>query len=160
MEKSFGREFKAFNMINISKPIEDTCAIVIAVVLWVAALSHISNPYFFFERVIAYELPVPPILAKLATVIVPFLEFGLASSVVVSSHRRLIFSMTLLLFVLFAIVQVQALIRGLVIDCGCFGGLAKREVGGVSLSIAAGLALLSLIGFYFTPHRIETGVCA
>jgi len=53
----------------------------------------------------------------------------------------------------------KALVRGLAIECGCFGGLAKREIGGVSLGIAALLACFSLLGFYFAGNGIEPRAC-
>ena len=54
---------------------------------------------------------------------------------------------------------IVALVRGLVIDCGCFGALAKREVGTVSLSIATILLAVSGIGIYAEPSRDGQDKC-
>jgi len=140
-------------MNSIRTKIVGTCAMIVAVVLWVASISHIANPYYFFEKIVAYDLPLSTLTMKFASVVLPVVELGLASSLVTSTYRRPIFVISLGLFAIYMAVQAQALIRGLVIDCGCFGALAKREVGTVSLSIVTLLLAVSGIGIYAEPSR-------
>lgn len=142
---------KAKLMNSIWTKIAGTCAMIVAVVLWVASISHIANPYYFFEKIVAYDLAMSTFTMKAASVVLPVFELGIASSLVTCTHRRPIFIMALGLFAVFTVIQGQALVRGLVIDCGCFGALAKREVGTVSLSIATVLLAISGIGVYAEP---------
>ncbi|MEQ1830034.1 MAG: MauE/DoxX family redox-associated membrane protein [Pirellula sp.] len=140
-------------MNSIRTKIVGACAMIVAVVLWVASISHIANPYYFFEKIIAYDLPMSTFTMKMVSVVIPVVELGLASSLLTSAYRRPIFAMALGLFAVYTVVQGQALMRGLVIDCGCFGGFAKREVGAESLSIATALLAISLIGIVAEPKH-------
>ena len=100
--------------------------LVIAVVFAAAGIAKIADPTSFLAAILSYHLPLSAPILKLAAVVVPWLEllsglflaFGIwldAALVAVSG-----------LSLVFVAVALQAAIRGISIQCGCFGSLSDR----------------------------------
>ena len=58
--------------------------------------------------------------------------------------------MALLMFLVFATVQLSAIYRGLDIACGCFG--TSKEVSFLSVAANGVLAVIMLLGVYLAPE--------
>ena len=98
----------------------------IGVVLIWAALGKLANLHEFFTALLAYRLPLPIVLAKVAAVVLPWLEL-LCGLLLLANHRtHPALAWALFLFVVFTIATAQAWMRGLHIVCGC---LDLRLVG-------------------------------
>jgi uncharacterized membrane protein YphA (DoxX/SURF4 family) len=91
----------------------------IGVVLIWAALGKLANLHEFFTALLAYRLPLPVVVVKVAAVVLPWLEL-LCGLLLLANHRtHSALAWALFLFVVFTIATAQAWMRGLHIACGC-----------------------------------------
>lgn len=87
-----------------------------------AAVGKIRDPLAFADSIAAYELVPWKTGITLLALSLPTLEIILAAGLVTPRWRRTASLGTGLLMAVFTAALVSALIKGLVIDCGCFGG--------------------------------------
>lgn len=130
------------------------CAWGVGGVLTFAALGHLANPVFFLGNVVQYDLVSLP-FARLVAAALPWIELSLGAMLIMGVYRKTAFSVAGLLFILFVIAQSIALIRGLDIDCGCFGALVERPVGSGSLGLAAGMFCAAMLGRTCMPKHAD-----
>jgi protein-disulfide isomerase/uncharacterized membrane protein YphA (DoxX/SURF4 family) len=117
-----------------------------AVWIW-AALSKIGSPRTFTEAVRAYDA-TPEWLSKAIGYGLPVLELCIGILLIVGIAVRVAAIASAVLYLVFLIGIIQAAIRGIQLECGCFGG------GGVTnaptsytLDILRDVGLLILAGF-------------
>ena len=82
----------------------------------------------FAVQVDKYQV-LPAFLVVPFAYILPFFEIFLGLYLATGLFVRASALVGTVLFVVFAGAQVQALIRGLVLDCGCFGSVGQAPVG-------------------------------
>jgi Methylamine utilisation protein MauE len=124
---------------------EFLAGIVIAVFWLRSGLAHVTNSYYFLSSVYSYEI-VGPALGIAVAVGLPALQLVLAGALLA---RRFLGGALLLsagLLIVFAAVQVSALVRGLKIGCGCFGP-TERPIGGESLATTSLLLVCAVSAF-------------
>jgi uncharacterized membrane protein YphA (DoxX/SURF4 family) len=91
-------------------------------VLWLAAgLTKVADPAANVRAVRAYEV-LPEAVVPLVGYGLPFLEIGLGLLLLVGLAVRPAAVASAVLLVVFLAGVTQAWVRGLTIDCGCFGG--------------------------------------
>ncbi|MGA2613345.1 MAG: MauE/DoxX family redox-associated membrane protein [Spirochaetia bacterium] len=96
--------------------------------IWIfAGASKLPDLAGFAAQVDKYEL-LPHFLGSLAASILPFFEIFLGLYLAAGLFVRASALAGTILFVVFLAAQIQALIRGLTLDCGCFGALSKSTV--------------------------------
>jgi len=117
--------------------------IVLAFVFLYAAFFKISNPEAFAQSISNYRLlPFP--LINIFAIAIPWIEFVTAILLlfgIAVRENSLIISSLLLIFI-FAI--GISLIRGLNIDCGCFGTSAESKIGIQKILENIGLLIIGL----------------
>ena len=92
----------------------------IAILFSVSAYLHLSNPVAFFESIIKYKLVSSSVAAFVATVL-PAAMVVISIWLIIGVHKRATaFAASILLAAFFG-AQASAVIRGLEIDCGCYG---------------------------------------
>ena len=106
---------------------------VVAGVLAWAGVAKLGDPARFAADIDNYRL-LPPALAAMAAVYLPWLELGLAAGLLVPRLRVVARLLALGLILVFCAALCSAWARGLDIRCGCFGGSA----GGASTAQALG----------------------
>jgi uncharacterized membrane protein YphA (DoxX/SURF4 family) len=111
-----------------------------AVFVW-AAVPKLLDPAAFAEAIANYHL-VPDALVGAVAVVVPVLELVIAVALVVGLGARGAAIAAAAMLVSFTIGMIQAMARGIDLDCGCFGTATKTEVGWGS--IARNVALIGL----------------
>lgn len=116
----------------------------ISAFIWLA-----TNPLFFLGNIVQYDL-VSHGVAVLGSAVLPWLEISLAAMLLLNIERKVSFALSSILALLFIGAQASALMRGLSIDCGCFGALTQRSIGAESLSLAAAMLLSAVTGFLFS----------
>ena len=122
-----------------------------SILLWLSGVQHSSNGYRFYGTVVEYNI-VPDFIAVFAAATLPTTHLILAALLILPHNQaRIPLLATAALGTIFAMSQVAALMRGIPINCGCFGGMAERQVGLVSLSIAGSLVLISVLGAILSP---------
>jgi putative oxidoreductase len=83
-------------------------------------MKHFANPWAFLVAVSRYDL-FPYGFPRYVAMLLPSFQFILGSILCAGGFRKLAFIATFCLMLVFAFAQVQALLRGLEISCGCFG---------------------------------------
>jgi len=117
--------------------LEWTARLILAAVLLYAAIPKLLDPVAFAKAIDNYRVAFPLIgkgYVYFAAGFLPALELVTGLALLWNRTKRGAALMTSLLLILFIILISQALIRGLNIDCGCFGSgktsqLVARTVG-------------------------------
>ena len=90
-----------------------------AILVW-AGLSKLVDPVNFYGTMLEYQLPVPHLLLKITTLILPWLELFCGLLLVTNIARQATLIWVIALFTIFLAMVGQAFLRGLDISCGCF----------------------------------------
>ncbi|WP_460604377.1 MauE/DoxX family redox-associated membrane protein [Jatrophihabitans fulvus] len=117
-------------------------------VIWIwASLDKLSSPRTFVQAVRAYDA-TPEWLSKGIGYGLPVVELSLGVLLVLGVATRVAAAVSGLLFLVFLIGLVQAAIRGIQIECGCFGG-GGTTTGGTTytLDILRDIGLIVLAAF-------------
>ncbi len=93
----------------------------LAAVFAIASLAKIGNVEAMVRAVRAYQI-LPEGAVRPVAYALPWLELALAILLVLGLGTRLVAGLAAVLLVLFIVAVSSAGIRGLKIDCGCFGG--------------------------------------
>lgn len=136
--------------------------LVLAAVLGYAAMTKIGDPATMVRAVRAYQL-LPEGLATTVGYALPAVELALAVLLVLGVSTRLVSSAVAVIMAIFIGGITSAWVRGLKIDCGCFGGggVTKNPQYGVELfrdgalvAIAVAVALIPLSRFALDPKPV------
>jgi uncharacterized membrane protein YphA (DoxX/SURF4 family) len=109
-----------------------------------AGVLKIADPAQFAQDVGNYRL-VPHELTNLLAILLSWIEVAAGSFVLAGIWLRAAALVITSLTVMFFLVIVSALARGLNIECGCFGTVGGRHVGLVNLGIDATLFSLAAL---------------
>ncbi len=120
--------------------------LVLAAIWAWAALEKLGSPRNFTRAVRAYDA-TPEWLSQAIGYGLPVLELALAVLLLLGVTTRLAASVSTFLFVVFIIGIVQAAIRGIKLDCGCFGGGGTTTSTTYTLDLLRDLGLLVLAVF-------------
>jgi len=130
-----------------------------ALLVW-AALGKLANPQEFFTLLLAYRLPLPAGLVKVAAVVLPWLELLCGLLLLAGFRVQAALAWALVLFLVFTACTAQAWVRGLHIACGCLDLrlLGIRPGGGVagffeSAGFAFGRAAALAVAAFFLLAR-------
>lgn len=111
-----------------------------------AALPKLADPAGFALAVHQYRL-LPGAAVNIAAIYLPWLELTCAGALVfVPKARRGVLWMIAALLALFTAAMFLALVRGVAVPCGCFGGDGKDDPAGwVNILRNLGLIALSFL---------------
>jgi protein-disulfide isomerase len=125
--------------------------------LW-AAWSKLGSPREFTQTVRAYDA-TPEWLAKAIGYGLPVIELCLAALLVLGVAVRLAAGVSAALFLVFLIGLAQAAVRGIQLECGCFGGGGTTEGGThYTLDILRDLGLLVLAAYLIVFSRTRISI--
>lgn len=93
---------------------------IVGAVFIYAGVLKVMDPLEFADSVASFQV-LPVALINPVALTLPVLEILLGISIIVGLHRRTSAVLLTLLCGVFAIALGQALLRGLKVDCGCFG---------------------------------------
>jgi uncharacterized membrane protein YphA (DoxX/SURF4 family) len=118
----------------------------LGLVFVVASIDKIAHPDVFAESILAYRL-APEALVNVFALIVPWLELVCGVFLLGGVYVRPSSVIVSTMLVVFMAAMVLAIVRGLKIDCGCFGVGRATEVGWTRVGedlimLAAGVYLL------------------
>lgn len=124
--------------------------ILLAAIFIFASLTKISNPYEFAISIYSYQI-VPKVFINFLALFIPWLElfvgFGLLFNYKLKANLIIYFS---LMFV-FTLGVFIALLKGLNIDCGCFGeGSEKVGLKKIGENV---LIMIGAIILYFNSEE-------
>lgn len=120
-----------------------------------AALSKISDPLKFADEIRAYEL-APLTVTNLIAIILPWLELIAAGLLVVGIWRAEARLLIFLMLIGFTFGKISVEVRGLNINCGCWGSVWMEEMFHGIWGILLNLGLLALLVFDYWVSRKTT----
>jgi putative oxidoreductase len=113
--------------------LEWICCLIVAGTFLLAAVPKLLNPLAFAKAITNYRLILPVIGQAYiypVAMFMPALEAAGALALLFNRWRRAGSFICGALLILFIVLIAQAMIRGLNIDCGCFGtGAVSRTMG-------------------------------
>jgi uncharacterized membrane protein YphA (DoxX/SURF4 family) len=115
----------------------------LAAVFLVAGGLKIADPIGFARGIVDYDL-VPELIVPAIAVVLPWWEVAAGVLAVAGRWRVGALSALTGMSVAFLVIGVTTLVRGLVVECACFGFLSER-VGRMSVAFEAGLVLVSAL---------------
>jgi len=118
--------------------------VAIGVVFLAASLAKLGDLGSFAAQIHNFRL-LPIALENLAAMVLPWIELVAGLALVLGIRARGGAWVAAGLMVLFTVAVTLALVRGLDIECGCFGTADASRVGG--LKLAQNLALTALAWF-------------
>lgn len=121
-----------------------------------SAYAKLQDPRGFAESIYNYRV-FGLILSNWSAVIVPVLE-GILGILLISGillEESLL--LTLGLYLIFDVMIVQALIRGLDISCGCFSPTNSGPVNMLKILENIFLTALVVLGYYLNKGNLKTG---
>jgi putative oxidoreductase len=109
---------------------------------------HLVNPAKFSVGIGLYRL-VPAATAYCIVLLLPPFQLSIAVAMLFDRYRAAAIVMAVSLFGVFSFAQWSVLIRGMTIDCGCFGSLSTL----VSVRSASAISILFFLGviLMFSP---------
>ncbi|MDR0608663.1 MAG: hypothetical protein LBG58_00960 [Planctomycetaceae bacterium] len=125
-------------------------------VMLVAAIPHLENPYYFLGSVYSYNLTGSGI-GQLVAILLPLLQLAIALCFILRVHVDSANIVTMILFGVFFCIQLSAFLSGLNIQCGCFGPQYSSNIGIGSLSFVGTLFTLSVGRFIITSLPFVVG---
>ena len=102
-----------------------TFSFIIGILLIVSGTTKLLSIEEFIEIVQSYKL-VPGHIARISSVFLIFLEIILGISLFFQRTRKKGAEVTLILFSFFMILSIFYTIKGMNIECGCFGDMSGR----------------------------------
>lgn len=105
------------------KLVSSISSLAVATVLFFSGLVHAVQPYYFIHTISAYRL-LPISATGLLGILLPYLQIVLAICICLRIAENVALRAAALLFTVFASAQIAVLLRGIEIDCGCFGFVA------------------------------------
>jgi len=123
--------------------------LIVSVVLLYAAIPKILNPLYFSLQIEAYEI-VGAGVSRVIAIILPWIELIAGLCLLSGFWLRASAFLASVLFSIFMVAIAQALIRGLNIECGCFGPLGKESV---SLDLLAHDIFFMLLSTAILLHK-------
>lgn len=106
---------------------------VVAAVFLVAALPKITDPSTFATDIDNYRM-LPDAMIGPVAVFLPLLEALVGIALVTGVHARGASLVASAMLVAFAIGMVQAISRGIDLDCGCFGHVVETRVSWLTVT--------------------------
>jgi putative oxidoreductase len=119
-----------------------------------------NGPQLFSASVQAFKLGLPDVLTRLATSATPWVELIAAVLLLRGVWSRAAATIFALLLMLFIVLIAQALVRGLNVECGCFGKLSPFCTGplGACNIVQNTVMLAAALLIALTPrHRLYRG---
>ncbi|MGB0679039.1 MAG: MauE/DoxX family redox-associated membrane protein [Polyangiales bacterium] len=108
------------------------CRLAVALVFIFAAVPKLLDPAAFAQSIDNYRL-LPSAWAPYIALWVPPLELVIAAALLVGIGERGAASIAGLMLVVFAVGIAQAIVRGIDIDCGCFGKALESRASWLSV---------------------------
>ena len=121
------------------------CQVVIALVFLLAAITKIGDSAVFARQIHHYRI-LPLGLENLVAITLPWIELLLALAILLRIQPRAGSAVGAGLMALFLAIVATAVVRGLDIECGCFGTADATHVGVAKLLENSAFFVVAAIG--------------
>lgn len=102
-------------------PLRKVLRLVLGLTFSIAGAMKLIDPPGFFSDLLSYRVPFPEIFWRIEAASLPWLELLTGMGLILNFWPETLRPVTCLLSLIFILMLGQALIRGLHLDCGCFG---------------------------------------
>jgi len=119
-----------------------------------AAITKIADPAGFSQSIYNYKL-IPDFLINFLAIAFPWIELVSGILLIFGIAVKENSAILTVLLVVFIIAIAISMVRGLNIDCGCFGTVDGSKVGLMKILENIGLLLLGLILIKFDPRFLS-----
>jgi uncharacterized membrane protein YphA (DoxX/SURF4 family) len=138
-----------------AKPWIGLAARLAAGAVWLVAGAVKATDFTSFQaEVRAYDV-LPGSLVEWVAYGLPLLEIALGAYLVAGLMIRPAAALSCALMAVFIAAQAQAWARGLNLDCGCFGSIARQRVGAGSIARDLALAVPSVAALAWADTRLS-----
>jgi uncharacterized membrane protein YphA (DoxX/SURF4 family) len=128
-----------------------TFRLVLGIIFIYAGFEKIAQPADFALTIQNYDM-IPPVLTNLVAITLPWLEFYCGIFLIIGLFLRASGGIIAMLMMLFIIALTTALIRGLNIDCGCYGMESQITISRILEDI--GLLFMALYVILFPGSKL------
>lgn len=130
----------------------------LGLVLLGSGVVKVLHPGEFLLALQAYALPLPGGVWPWVAACFPWLEAIVGVALIFDRWADPVRPLAVGLFALFAVVLGQAVLRGLTLDCGCFGRLLPGWFERPPAALLRALVLLATAGVVWRPRPGEAAV--
>jgi uncharacterized membrane protein YphA (DoxX/SURF4 family) len=128
--------------------------LVLGTIFALAGLAKLGLPFAMAESIRAYEMGLPPFLVSFMANVLPPVELGVGIWLLLGLFTRFSATITAALMVVFTIAVTQAWVRGLDINCGCFGGPLGQDASTTPAARAI-IGAMGPVGVFLTNERAD-----
>lgn len=125
----------------------------IAVCFLFSGLIHFGNSYFYLSGIIKYDL-TSPFISKQVAIVLPVMHLLIALLIIGDFLKPAALLTGAGLFCLYACAQISILLRGINIECGCFG-ISSQTVDLWSVANVTGFCLITIVLWAFEYREKE-----
>ena len=126
--------------------------LLLGAIFLLAGLTKLGVPQAFTASINSYEIPLPDLLVRVMAVGLPPLELGLGIWLILGLFTRFAAALSGGLLVVFLIALLQAVVRGISPECGCFSGGDANSLGMQVVNA------LGPVGTFLTNEKVGPGV--
>ena len=125
--------------------------LVLAILFVVSAIAKLSEIETFAQSLNSYKL-LSPGLVPFFSYYVPLMELGLAVGFLLPRFDKVICLLTIAVMLVFQVALASLIIRGIDIDCGCFGKFASTP----GLALLRNFVILAMCSLLLFAVRYRT----
>lgn len=103
----------------------DLIRLALAFIFIISSIEKMKNPYAFALSVDAYQI-FPNWIINLSVLLIPWFELFIAFGLIFRYKLKANLILYILLMLLFTLLVVVAIIKGLDIECGCYGESSSK----------------------------------
>lgn len=127
--------------------------LILAVVFIAAAWPKLWDPQSFLEAISNYRV-VPEMYLPYMAVILPSLEILVGLCLLIGINVRAAALLCLAMLSLFIMGMIQAMVRKIDLDCGCFGEQTPVQVSSLSVLRNIALSVPAIYLIWINPHNM------
>jgi uncharacterized membrane protein YphA (DoxX/SURF4 family) len=141
-------------MMNVlsSRFLQFPARVLLGLVFVVASIDKIAAPDAFAASIEAYHV-IPTAVINLMAITLPWIELFIGVFLIGGVSLRGSALLATILLAVFSVAIISALLRGLTIDCGCFGKEHATPVSWMKVGEDVGMIVVSLLIYFFTPSH-------
>ncbi len=126
------------------------CRVVLGIMFLYASFGKILDPKTFAGNLLDYQLLDSAALIRILAVVLPWVEWLCGIFLILGVFVRSVSFLSTTLLAIFLISMIQAKVRGLAINCGCFS-VAKEPIGAFTMARDSVFLLMSLVMLNSSP---------
>lgn len=124
-----------------------TLRVLLGLVLIGAGVVKLLHPLDFLRELQAYALPLPLLFWRWTAACFPWFESICGAALMLDLWAETIRPVAVVLFALFCALLSQAILRGLTLNCGCFGSLLPAWLEQAPVALLRAVVLLAVSVF-------------